>query len=323
MSASTTTSDVFTLGEAMLRLSVPVGERLLSAPTYDVHVGGSESNVAVALARLGRRVVWASIVDHSELGRRVIEFLAAAGVDTSSVHRRTGARLGTYFVELRDAPATPRVLYDRVGSAFSTITADDVDWDRLDASRIVHLTGITPALSPSCSELVNAVAERVGTNPGQQLSIDVNFRAKLWSPDAASATLAPLLRAADLVLCSAADAALLFGATGSPSDVAARLADECGAATVISAGGGETCWHDGTASGAVPAPEVRIVDRIGAGDALAAGVLDGLLDGDLGAGVARGVTMAAITMATRGDSFQGDRAEVESLSAGGARRVDR
>lgn len=323
MSAPATAIDVFTLGEAMLRLSVPVGARLLSSPTYDVHVGGSESNVAVALARLGRSVAWGSIVDQSELGRRVIEFVGAAGVDVSSVRRRPGTRLGTYFVELRDAPGAPHVVYDRSGSAFTTITADDVDWELLDRSRLVHLTGITPALSSGCAALAARIAERVARSPRQRLAIDVNFRSKLWSPEAAAATLAPLLRLADLVLCSAGDAALLFGASGSTAEVAARLADEYGAAAVVSGGAGATCWCDGVASGAVPAPEVRVVDRIGAGDALAAGVLDGLLDGDLGGGVARGVVMAAITMATHGDAFQGGRAEVEGLLGGGPDRVDR
>jgi len=316
--------DVATFGEAMLRLSVPIGERLGTAPAFGVHVGGSESNVAVALARLGHRVGWSSRLPDSALGRRVAETIRAAGVDVTGIRWVENSRLGTFFVELRGWPSVPHVIYDRVGSACCGLTADDLDWSVLTAARLVHLTGITPALSPSCRATALEAAERVRSS-GAMLSVDVNYRAKLWRPDDAAATVRLLMRGADLVLCSSEDAKELFGFEGPTREVACRLAEfaEC-QRVVITTGASGAAWCDagdtGSADGMLAA---LIVDRIGAGDAFAAGVIDGLLRGELADGVRMGIAMATITLGAHGDLYPGTRDEANHLVDGVARRVDR
>lgn len=144
------TAEVVTIGEAMLRLSVPSGDRLDSAAAFEVHVGGAEANVAVALAALGRRVAWVSVLPDNSLGRRVAMTLRSYDVDIESVRWTEGARLGTYFVEMSEPPRPIRVLYDRAGSAASHMGSDDLPWPRIDEARVVHVSGITPALSASC-----------------------------------------------------------------------------------------------------------------------------------------------------------------------------
>jgi 2-dehydro-3-deoxygluconokinase len=316
--------DVYTFGEAMLRLSVPPGDRLRTAPTFDVTVGGAESNVAMALARLGRRVAWGSRLPQNELGRRVAETIAATGADVSGVTWCDDGRLGTFFIELRSAPASPMVIYDRAGSVAASLTIEDLSAGALDTARWVHTTGITPALSEACRDTTLAAVQQVQARGGR-ISLDVNYRARLWPPDVACRTIDELAAAADLILCSAEDAAHVFGCAGDPADVVQRLSDRWGCPLVVlTVGAGGVVWCDEGAIASVDGvPTSHIVDRIGAGDSLAAGVLHGVLDGDLEAGVRLGVAMAAITLGTRGDAYPGTLAEARDLVGERARRVDR
>ncbi len=318
------TLDVATLGEAMLRLSTPTGHRLRTAASYDVHVGGSESNVAAALARCGRQVLWVSRLPDNELGHRVAEALAATGVDIDHVHWQLGGRLGTYFVELNGAPAAPHVVYDRAGSAASELAPDDIPWDRFERARLVHLTGISAALSPTCRAATLEAARRARAG-SPLLAVDVNYRHKLWAADEAARTISQLIDGADLVLCSASDAELLFGIEGPPLDVARQLADRGGnQRVVVTAGTHGAVWIDGDLSGTVDGhPQATMVDRLGAGDALAAGVIDGVLRGSLADGVRLGVSMATIAIGTAGDMYPGTAAEALRLAAGPPSRVDR
>lgn len=316
--------DVYTFGEAMLRLSVAPGDRLRSAPAYDVNVGGSESNVAMALARLGRTVAWGSRLPSNELGRRVAESVAAAGVDVSGVVWSDQARLGTYFVELRPPPAGPMVIYDRAGSAASGLTFDHLSVDALDTARWVHVTGITPALSADCRHATERAVAHVRARGGL-VSLDVNYRARLWGPDDARAALDRLAPSTDLVLCSAEDAAHVFQVSGPPEQVVERLAERWSCPRVVLTNGADgVVWIDHGTIGATPGiPTPHIVDRIGAGDALAAGVIHGALDGDLTAGVQLGVAMSTITLGTRGDAYPGTLAEAEQLAHHPGRSIDR
>lgn len=316
--------DVYTFGEAMLRLSVPPGDRLRLAPTFDVHIGGAESNVAIALARLGRRVGWGSCLPRTELGQRVAETIAAAGVDVSSVRWVDDGRVGSYFVELRSAPSAPMVIYDRAGSTAASLTEADLDSHAIDTARWVHLTGITPALSSSCASAAERVTRRVRERHGR-VCLDVNYRARLWSPEDARRSLDGLAVSADLVLCSSEDAAHVFGCTGAPAAVVERLAERwSGTRVVLTTGADGVVWFDGgVVDAAEGLPTPYIVDRIGAGDALAAGVLHGMLDDDLGHGVRIGIAMASITLGTRGDAFPGSLPEAAALVAPRSRRVDR
>lgn len=317
------TLDVLTFGEAMLRLSPPRGVPLTGATSLDVHMAGAEANVAVALSSLGRSVAWVSRLPDSDLGLRVARDLAAAGVDISHVRWEESGRLGTYFVELGTGPKGVSVIYDRRDSAAAAMSADDLPTGVMAGARLIHLTGITPALSRSCRDAAQAAAD-AARDSESLLSVDINYRAKLWSAGDARKVLEGVAAGADLVVCTSEDARDVFGIEGDPAEVAASLADRLGGTyTVVTKGvEGAVCWHDADAI-RVEATPTDIVDRLGAGDAFTAGVIDGLLDGDVGSGLRRGSVLAAMALATRGDQVAVTRPELTQLLGPGGRRLDR
>jgi 2-dehydro-3-deoxygluconokinase len=214
--------DVAGLGEVMLRLSVPAGERLDDARRLEVEYGGAECNTCVALARLGRRAAWIGRLPDHALGNAVLRAVRADGVDVSAVKRAPGERIGTYFIEYAGAPRTIQVIYDRADSAAARMTTGDVDWEYLLEARVLHISGITAGLSDSCHAVV-VEAMRRARAAGVTVSFDVNYRAKLWSAAAAGERLRPLIAEADLLFCKGADAAALFGCTGEPQAQLAAL----------------------------------------------------------------------------------------------------
>ncbi len=308
--------DITTIGETMLRLSVPAGERLETAPRFDVHPGGAESNVVALLARLGRRTVWCGALPDSALGRRVAGELRRAGVDVDHIAWRATGRIGTYYVEFSQSPRPIQVIYDRADSCAAQLGPDDVAWDALLDTGLLHLTGITPALSPSCRALTVEAMERARA-AHVSISFDVNYREKLWPPDEAADALRPLIAGVDLLFCGQGDAQRIFGCTGAPQAVLGQLAELSGARTVVMSigDGGVMAAVDGAVLTADAVP-VGIVDRLGAGDALAAGVIDGWLDGDLAAGLRRGVVLAALALSQHGDMVVTTGSEMEALLAG-------
>lgn len=317
-------TDVFTFGEAMLRLSTPPGDTLETAPAFDIHVAGAEANVASSLARLGRSVSFMTALPESSLGRRVLSELQASGVDCSGIVMRPGSRLGTYFVELRSEPLPARVIYDRAGSAAAQLDPADVPWQVFDQASIVHVSGITPALSTSCREMTLEVARRA-RDEGKLLSVDVNYRSKLWSKQEAADTIRELISGAGIVVCTREDCLDVFGIDRRPAEAAAELADLFDIRRVVVTSGAEgSWWHmNGSTGGRIPAIEVDVIDRIGAGDAFMAGVLDGLLDEDLEVGINRGTALAALALTTKGDRPVATREEVNAILSGTGRRVDR
>lgn len=144
--------DVTTLGEAVLRLSVSLGQRLETMTGLSVHLGGAESNVCAALASLGRRCSWVSRVPDGLLGHYALRSLRAAGVDTSAVVVAEQGRLGNYYVDAAPPRATD-VIYDRGGAASTGLTVDDIVWKVLSDTRVLHLTGITAFLECGRSDL--------------------------------------------------------------------------------------------------------------------------------------------------------------------------
>ncbi len=192
------TFDLVTLGETMIRLSPPVPQRLEQAAVLEVNIGGAESNIAIALARLGFRTAWLSRLPDNAWGQRIVCTLRAHGVDVSGVVWATGERVGTYFVEYGSPPRPIRVLYDRADSAMSRMQPDEVAWHVVERGRVIHCTGITPALSPSCAEVVWKMMRRA-REQGALVSFDLNYRALLWSPAAAAAALDGYCRLAHLV----------------------------------------------------------------------------------------------------------------------------
>ena len=205
--------DVVTIGETMLRLSAPPGVPLEQAPQLDVHVAGAESNVAIALCRLGTTAGWISRLVDTPLGRRIVNELRAHGVDVSRVLWAPDGRVGVYFLEQGIPPRQHRIIYDRAQSAMALLNPDDIDWEFVRSTRLVHLTGITPALSAGCRTAASrAIAE---ARRGKALvCFDVNYRAKLWSADEAKMVLGPLLADVDILIATADDSRLLLSGGG-------------------------------------------------------------------------------------------------------------
>jgi 2-dehydro-3-deoxygluconokinase len=315
--------DLVSLGETMLRLSVPMGRRLDDARSLDLEIGGAESNICTALARLGRRCGWVSRLPDNAMGGAVLRALRADGVDVAAVRRAPGERIGTYYVEYAGAPRGIQVIYDRADSAAAGMAPADIDWAYLLDTRVLHLTGITAALSASCYAVVAEAVARARA-AGVPVSFDVNYRSKLWDAATAGARLRPLLAEADVLFCKSADAALLFGCVGAPAAQMAALQGLTRAQAVYVTFGerGAALLHAGQLL-SQPAIPVQIVDRIGSGDAFAAGALDGWLDGDPADGLRRGVALAAIALSQHGDRPLTSRAELSAVMAQGSADVAR
>jgi 2-dehydro-3-deoxygluconokinase len=303
------TPQVLTLGEALVSFRAP-GVLALGRPLVP-RLAGAESNVAIGLARLGHRVRWVGRVGRDAFGDLLVRELRAEGVQTRHVVRDE-APTGMMFLEQRTVDLA-RVEYRRSGSAGSRITRADVEaaFDGIPA--IVHLTGITPALSDAARDATLAAAH-IASAAGALVSLDVNYRARLWRRDQARTALAELLPHVGLVIASEDELDLVRDGE-EPSAVAALL--EAGVAQVAVKRGarGASLW---TAEGRFDQPPlaVRAVDTVGAGDAFCTGFLSGLLDGLDGLGcLERGTTLGAFAVSTVGD-WEGlpHRAELSQLS---------
>ncbi len=307
--------DLTTLGEGQLRLCVPAGTRLERTDHFDVYVSGTEGNVASTLARLGRATGWVSALPDSPLGRRVVREYRIAGVDVGAVRWAEG-RLATYYVEYAVPPRSIQVWFDRRDSCFTHLRPDEVDWDYLLDTRLLHLTGITLALPGNPQALVLEAAQRARA-AGVPVSYDVNYRARLWPPDEARRVTLPLVAEVDVLCCSLGDAVTVLGvAPGGPETVLRGVAALTRARYVVmSMGGDGLLGWDRIADEVqhVPAREVVILDRIGAGDAMVAGVLHGVLGGDFERGLRYGALCAALSLSQWGDQLIVDPAELERL----------
>jgi 2-dehydro-3-deoxygluconokinase len=310
--------EVVTLGETMLRLSPPAHGRLEHADSLELHVGGAESNVAVALARLGRRVAWISALPDTPLGRRVAGAVAAAGVDLRGVRYTADGRVGLYFVEFGAAPRATEVFYDRAESACARSIGFDAAL--LGGARFAVLSGITLGLSPHARAVGLSFAETARAS-GAELVVDVNYRARLWDPGAARDATATLLRTADVVVCSARDASTVFGIgegddRAAVRDFAARFAPAARLVVLTcSERGNVAIERDGTVTHQ-PHVAATVIDRFGAGDAFVAGIVDALLAGLPVAGtLAFAARLAALKCTVAGDMSQASRADVNALAS--------
>ncbi len=311
--------DVTAIGEVMIRLSVPVGERLERAQHLALHPGGAEANLVGALACLGRRCAWVSGLPNNPLGKLIENHLWMSRVDTAGIVWSEQGRVGTYYLEFATPPRPTQVYYDRADSCAAQLTPEQINWTYLLNTRLLHLTGITPALSPSCLAVTQEAVRRAKT-AGVAVSFDINYRAKLWSESRAVEVLLPLIQEVDLLFCGQGDAARLFHCNGTAQEIVRKLADLSQARCVVTslADEGVIAW-DGRDFYQAPARPVQIVDRLGAGDALAAGVLHGWLDGDLNKGVNYGTALAALCLSMHGDTVITTPEEVETVlrSTGG------
>jgi 2-dehydro-3-deoxygluconokinase len=269
-------SEVLTFGETMAALHGAGPLRL--GGTMELSIAGSESNVAIGLARLGHSVEWVGRVGDDELGRLVLRTLRAEGVEVRGALVDESAPTGALLFERRIGDVT-RVSYYRSGSAGSAIRSSDVA-DRVTSElSILHVTGVTAALGPDAANTVRTCVERARAH-GVAVSLDVNFRSRLWSPAAARSALRPLLAQVDILFASEDEVQIVSPEPEVDADVAARAIVAGGTPTVVVKRGGAgatafTC--DGEIS--VPARSVRAVDVVGAGDAFVAGYLSARLDG--------------------------------------------
>lgn len=324
---------VAAFGELVLRLSVPQGEAALQSHRFDAHVGGAEANVAVALSSLGHRSRVISALPEGAIADGVRDEMRRHGVDTTSIVRRAG-RLGLYFL-LPGGPMHPaEIIYDRAGSAFSAMAPDDWDWgELLSGTDWLHVSGVTPALGPGPAAATLA-AVRAARSRGIGVSFDGNWRGKLWeSWDAdPQAVLRPIVDQADVFFGNHRDASLLIGRrfSGDGEDRRREAAEAMlqnfpalsliasTARTIISPLEHQIVARvDDRAVGASTLPAIisPIVDRVGTGDAFAAGVLDGFWQGlDLPAIAARGLALSALKHGRRGDLAPFSAATIEQAT---------
>lgn len=297
--------DLLTVGETLLRLSPPGQQRLDQARLFEIGVGGSELNVGCLLARLGRRVAWVSRLPAGPLGRIVDGEARRHGVDTGWVRWIENGRLGLMFYEPGPEPRTSRVIYDRKHSAASELGFEDAPWEALvQASAWVHLSGITPALGPSCRALILQLAALTAT-AGKPVSYDLNYRSTLTSPAEARAVLDIIAANLHLLVLAERDAQNVLGFTAAGERLASAVAARYGVPFLAlsrppDADPGTLLLARGEFRHA-PRYAVDVVDRIGAGDSLVAGLIHGLLDGDLDLAIRLGAFAAAIGLATPGD----------------------
>ena len=237
-------------------------------------VGGAESNVATHAAQLGVPTAWVSAVGDDALGVRVRDEVAGRGVDTRWVTTDPDAPTGVYFKDPGHG-----VLYYRRGSAAARMGPASVADVPLEDAEVVHISGITPALSASCAALIDTVIDRVAAGRGI-LSFDVNHRAALWAPGAAASALLPLARRADLVFVGLDEGEALWH-SATDDDLRALLPEPT---TLVVKDGDVGATEFRRAAGAdhrtfVPAIPTDVVEAVGAGDAFAAGYLAALLQG--------------------------------------------
>jgi 2-dehydro-3-deoxygluconokinase len=326
-------SDVVTFGEGMIRLAPPNKMRLEQTGSLEMTVGGAELNVAAGVSRLGLTSSWVSSLPANGLGRRVRNRAREFGVDTSHVCWDEGGRVGIFYVEYGASPRASSVLYDRAGSSFCTLRNAAFDWPAIfEGARAYHTTGITTALGEATAEQV-ARSLTAARAAGLTTSYDLNFRQKLWTPAKARSIQEPLMELVDVLVTTEEDAEVVFGITGSDySEVARRLADRFGFKIVtITIRGDLSVLHNtwtaiACADGKIVDDRVydlELVDRVGGGDAYAAGFIYGLLTGDVTRGVRYGNAFSAIKQASWDDFNFATLAEVEAQLKGAGSRIVR
>ncbi|TKG58805.1 sugar kinase [Prauserella endophytica] len=271
------TGGLVTFGETMALFTPPTVGRLRHAGSLMLGIGGAESNVAIGVARLGLPAAWFGRVGADELGETVLTRIRGEGVDVDAAVRDSEVPTSLMIKE-RPQPGIARVTYYRQGGPGARLRPSDVDESVLRGAQILHLTGITPALSDSACETVRASVELARTL-GVLVSLDVNYRAALWPAERATPVLRELVRHCD-VLFAGDDEAELLGVTGAPEVQARRLAGLGPREVVIKLGArGAVGWVDG-APVAVDALPVEAIDAVGAGDAFVAGYLAELMSGE-------------------------------------------
>ncbi|MGW2178911.1 sugar kinase [Streptomyces sp. NPDC001732] len=307
-------TEVVCLGESMVTFLPSQPGRLADVPSFGRGIGGAESNVACALAAAGHRTAWVSRVGADGFGDHLVEAIAGYGVDTSAVRRDPARPTGIYFRTATDRAAdVHEVAYYRAGSAASAMSPDNAPYEALFAGRVLHLSGITAALSADCLALLR---ELTAPRPGRPLvSFDVNHRPGLWRDGAEPSVLLDLARGADLVFVGEDEAEEAWGVRGTEAIRAALPEPEV---LVVKRGPeGATVFSGADGTTTVPALQVDVVAPVGAGDAFAAGFLSATLRGlPVRDRVRHGHLMAAAVLTVPGDlTAPPARAYADALAA--------
>jgi len=326
-------ADVITFGETMIRLSPPNYRRLEQTNLLDVNIGGAEWNVATALSRLGTSTAWVSRLTDNPLGWMIRNKTREQGVDTSHIVWTKGDRVGIYFVEFGAAPRASSVLYDRVNSAISQIKPGEINWEEvLRGAKWFHTSGITPALSPDAAQ-VTAEALKTAKKVGCKASYDLNYRARLWTPEEARKCQEPLMEYVDVLFSTEEDTKKVLGISAENyREVAKKLAEKFNfevvcitiredisvlrnrwTAIAYSAG---KIYEDRTY-------DVEIVDRVGAGDSFSAGFIYGYLTSDVEKGLKLGNAYSALKHSIPGDTNWATLQEVENQIKSASLRISR
>ena len=336
------TPRVVTFGEIMLRLSPPGFERFFQSPLLAATFGGGEANVAISLAQFGLRSAYVTALPTHAVGDAALRALRSEGVDTSHIVR-SGDRLGIYFAETGASQRPSTVIYDRAHSAISEIAADALDWNAVMAGAAwFHVTGITPAVSDRAA-LATKAAVRAARQAGARVSVDLNFRKKLWSEAKAQSTMKPLMKDVDVVIANEEDLQSVLGIPVAGADVsggaldisgyrdaAERVTREFGPALVAvtlreSLSASDNGWSavlwDGK-TGTLHRSQrytVRLVDRIGGGDSFSAGLIFAMVTGrSLDEALRFAVAASALKQTIPGDFNRVSVAEVDTLARGDA-----
>ncbi|HVW06662.1 MAG TPA: sugar kinase [Vicinamibacterales bacterium] len=339
---------VVTFGEIMLRLSPPGFERFLQSPVFSATFGGGEANVAVSLARFGLESWYVTRLPAHAIGEAAVSALRAEGVRTDAIVRG-GDRIGVYFTEAGASQRASTVIYDRARSAITELGPDDVDWAAVcRGAAWLHVTGITPALGATPAAATRAAIDAAKA-AGARVSVDLNYRKKLWSPSQAQAVMRELVRGVDAVIANEEDLQQVLGVHVAGTDVtsghldlaayqdaARRVAREFGVRLVAitlreshsaSDNGWSAVLWDESAQHFHHSQryDIRIVDRIGGGDSFAAGLIYGLTTGrSAEASLRFAVAASALKHTIPGDFNRVTVAEVDALVGGdGSGRVQR
>ncbi len=319
--------DLVAFGEAMIRFSPPDFKRLEQTTTLDLNIGGAELNVAVGVARLGMKSAWVSRLPDNPLGRMMANKARELGVDVSPVIWDKGGRAGLYFLEFGASPRASSVVYDRANSSFSNIQPGEVGWEAIfKSAKCLHLTGITPAVSKSAAAATLEALQKAKA-AGCKVSLDLNYRAKLWSPAKAHETLVPMMEYVDILITTKGDTRTILDIEAENDEALAKmLLDKYPLEMVaVSFREGDTVWKCLFSALAATREntyttrtyDIEIVDQVGRGDSFAAGFLYGVISAnDLQLGLDYGVAFAALKHSFPGDFNWCTREEVEGLLEG-------
>ncbi len=327
-------ADVVTFGEAMIRLSPPNFQRLEQTSTLDMKVGGAEFNVAIAVARLGMASAFVTRVPTNPLGRTIVNKAQEHAVDCSHVVWSKEDRAGIYFLEFGASPRASSVLYDRKDSAIAKLKPGEVNWDAaFKDARLFHTSGITAALSPTCREAFLESLKKAKQH-NLKISIDLNYRARLWSEAEAQECMTEAMKSTDILITTEEDTMRVFKIEGDDyEEVARKLVDRFGVEIVlITLRENISVWRNRWSAIALydgkiyktNTYDVEIVDRVGGGDSCSAGFLYGYLqEGDVQKGLDCGVAFSALKHSIPGDINWSTPEEVERVAKGGGLRIVR